>query len=182
MYTEVKLFRIQTYLISPCRLGGARQSSLDQQTVSPSGLEVGQEYEKVNVLVEYLSQDASQAGLSRSGISERVNSRLNKARLTPVFDDDQVALDRYLYVQINVGENVFGVNLKFQRVVLYLCDTMCLRKFAATWEKSCCGIWESAEHILEGLDRLVDQFLFQYLKENRNELIENPSIYLPVPT
>lgn len=132
-----------------------------QAIFSLTGLEIGN-HKEVYVLVEDLSQSALDIGLTESKIKSRVNVRLRQVGLRPV---DQRA--GYLYINISVVGAAFSTNLSFYRVVNFKVEGVEYLAQAIIYRQVTTGTHgRDSEYIISSLDRLLDQFLSDYLDAN----------------
>lgn len=116
------------------------------------------------ILVESLSDDAAAIGLTVDRIETMLRSRLRAAR---IYDDS--AEDTYLYVNINVGSNFFGIGLKFRKWVLDIATSEGRggQGFATTWDIGSAGTHgQNASFILQAVSEQVDKFIDEYLRVN----------------
>ena len=114
------------------------------------------------LFVEYLPAAAADIDLTEAAIQAAVESRLRSARL---YDADAGS---YLYVNVNVVEKVFGLNLGYKKFVY---DQVAGESgFVTTWELGNTG-WAGsagAAYILSILAGYMDRFLVEYLRVNES--------------
>ena len=109
---------------------------------------------------EDLSDNASKIGLTEERIETLVRSRLRAAR---IYDAD--VYSPYLYVNVNVFNITFSINLEFKKLVI---DTVSREQGTAkTW-----GIRSTGTHgrdagfILQAVSEHTDEFIDEYLRVN----------------
>ncbi len=132
------------------------------QILSENGLEV-EDHEAITVVVENLTQDALDIGLTRSGIESRVNVRLRQVRLKPTNE----ATGKTLYINVYVTGVLARINLNFKRTVLFNAGDEFYYMFASVYDRGNAGIHgKDIDFIISGLDRFLDQFISDYLDAN----------------
>ena len=116
--------------------------------------------EPMRLLVEHLSDDAVDIGLTRERLVLAAESRLRGARL---YTADYTA--PLLYLNINVVDIVFSTSLEYRKLVM---DTASGGVFSApTWSSEGTGTHgRNAEFIVSGVSRRLDEFLTEYLRVN----------------
>ena len=118
------------------------------------------ECEPMNLVVEHLDEDAEEINLTIGAIETLVRSRLRAAR---IFEDG--FMPQYLYVNVNVGDGFFGIEVNFKKTVLDLRSDV--SSFATTWSTGGAGTHgRDANFILSFLSRFVDQFIDEFLRVN----------------
>jgi len=135
------------------------------QIQSDSGLETAN-YKSVAVLVEELSADARRIGLTRDRIQTRVELRLRSAGLTPGKGSSKNAA--YLYVRVKLGGSAYSAAVEYKRQVVFITGNRRYVYTATTWESANIGTHaRSVVYIMNGLDKLLDEFSNAYLKANQ---------------
>ncbi len=134
------------------------------QTWSDSGLETAN-YKYVAVTVEELPADAGSIGLTEDRIQTRVELRLRLAGLTP---GNRKKQETHLYVNVNVGRNVFSILVQYERKVNFTAGNRQYSSLARTWQSGSAGTHgRDAAYITNALDEVLDKFLNEYLKANQ---------------
>ena len=101
---------------------------------------------------------AQKIGLSQTEVIAAAEARLRSARL---YRD---AGDQALSISVNLGEDVFSVEVALKRAVRDLGYT--IGGVMTVWETSYIGSYSSSEIILSALSRSLDSFLASYLRIN----------------
>lgn len=144
------------------------QSDLTPKAQSGSGLVLGSGLEvdnpkEVQVAIEYLDDDAKEAGLSRSLIRTKVNLRLRQNGLTPI----NAMKGGYLYVKITVVNSAFDIDVHFSRLAVYPANSQVFKTMANTWARGGAGTFgNDKDFILNNLEDLIDEFIDAYLSAN----------------
>ena len=113
----------------------------------------------MNLLVEEMSPDASEIGLTRESIIAAVESRLRAARL---YDAETT---HHLYVNVNVVGPAFSHSLELKKLVYDLSSGTPLP--ATTWRTGATGTHGgNAGYILSGVSEAMDRFLVAFLRVN----------------
>lgn len=132
-----------------------------QINFTATGLEV-ENHQEFDVVVEGLSQDALNIGLTESRIRSRVNLRLRQVGLRINPD-----ISEYLYIRINVIGISYSVDISFTRRVSFLVGDIEHRTSANVYDKLMTGTHgRNSEFIISSLDQLLDIFLSDYLDAN----------------
>jgi hypothetical protein len=132
---------------------------------SRNGLET--ESQSVPYVVEVLTPDAKQIGLTEAQLGSKVELRLVSAGLIP--GDPRGSTDYYLYVRVLIAKEAFSCELQFRRGVEFVGarNTRYALTGARTWDRLITGTHGGrAEFVLGVLDNLLDQFLGEYLSVN----------------
>jgi len=134
-----------------------------------TGLEI-LEYEEVHIVIEYLSQDALDAGLSRDLIRSKVELQLRRNGLKPL--DPEMSKSGHLYVNVFVIGSAFSISVKFSRVVSYAPDYFqkpdeTYETFATVYSKHylMSGNVKPSE-VYGAIADLLDGFINEYIKAN----------------
>lgn len=114
------------------------------------------------LVVERMSPDASEIGLTEESILAAAESRLRAARL---YDAEAT---HYLYVNVNVAGPAFSLSLEFNKPFYDpLSDTPGL---ATTWDIGVTGTHGgNAGYILSNVSQHMDRFLVEFLRVNEAE-------------
>lgn len=112
------------------------------------------------LIVEDLSQDAAQIGLTKNSIETLVRSRLRAAR---IYTENYIG--QHLYVNVNVVGPAFNVHLAFSKL---LKDAFTQEVYkAATWYKGSTGTHGRDHQYIKGaISEFTDQFIDEYLRVN----------------
>lgn len=138
-----------------------------------TGLEVA-EPETVRVMIDDLSEAATEFGITKEGLEERVKVRLQLKGLNPGENKAGV-----LVLKINVGGPVFGVTAGFYRNVTYSVGggrgtrgPDLLGGTAAVWTREMFGTHGGQRAWLySAVDEIVDLFLREYRIANKSRLV-----------
>ena len=115
--------------------------------------------EPIDLVVEELSSDAINVGLTRESIQAAVESRLRAARL---YDPSAYP---YLYVNVHVVGLAFSSSVELRKPVF---DAYSLEEISAsTWKNSVTGTHgKDSNYITSSLSQNLDYFLLQFLRVN----------------
>ena len=116
------------------------------------------------LLVETLTEDALEIGLTRERLLDVAEGRLRSARL---FTSDQIESDfSYVYINVNVVAQAYSVSFRYNKTVT---DQHGQLGFAGTWFAGTDGTHgDSPEHIVSVVSDLVDRFTLAYLRVNED--------------
>lgn len=135
----------------------------------------------VDIIVEVLSDDAKEIGLSREAIQNALESRLRGAHLyaTPENFSETVKRARllfpgrllnvisFLYVRVSVIDRAFAITVAYRK---WVTDEMSgVKTYATTWETGSVGNTNSAGHVMNSLAEHMDKFLVEFLRVNEND-------------
>lgn len=127
-----------------------------------TGLEV-ENHDSVRVVIEDLSKDAADIGLTKERLRTRAELRLRQARFRP----DRQAGTEYVYVRVNVVGSAFSVRVEFRRTLSYTVSQVIRQISATTWDHGGVGAHGgSSEYVVQSLDASLDAFLNDYLAAN----------------
>ena len=116
----------------------------------------------LELVIETLSADELEVGLTQEGIEFRVVSGLHAAQL---YDPDVTPFGAFLYVQVSVLGRGYVVITELNKLVV---DSATIsRGFAATWGLKTIGTGAWADTILGVVDEHLGDFIRQYLRVNR---------------
>ena len=117
----------------------------------------------VELVVDTLSEDAIDIGLTQSAITVSVRSRLRAARLYA--SEDYEALWSILYIDTNVVSNAFNASVQYMKLVDDIASD--LGSWASTWGKAFLGTHgRDPDYILSSVSLLIDLFIDEYLRVN----------------
>jgi hypothetical protein len=122
----------------------------------------------LKVLIEEMSEEAKNIGLTRERIEARVNQSLRKAGITPV----SAQADDYLYVNVNTLDSSFSISISFERRIFYRSGGKWFTTIGSTWHRSGTGIAQvaraarGADYILDRIAEYVEVFCNEFLKAN----------------
>ncbi|MGD0626389.1 MAG: hypothetical protein ABSB32_16930 [Thermodesulfobacteriota bacterium] len=139
-----------------------KQSSAQQWSLN--GLETS-DYRKVVVVIENLSEDAINIGLTQERIRTKCELRLRQAGLEPLSRLNEKS--ECLYINIHVVGFAYHISLEFRRLIYFDAGMISYRTVSATWKIGATGTHgRDPESIIQGLDGRLDNFLNEYLKAN----------------
>lgn len=126
----------------------------------------------MRVVVERLSTDGKEIGLSKEAIQNAVESRLRAAHLYQTLDETFKLLklpiaDKFntlLYVRVSVIGPAFSIELEYKKV--FTDELSGVKGYASTWEKISIGIAQDAGFIMNALAGKMDEFLVEFLRVN----------------
>ena len=120
------------------------------------------------LLVEVLSDDAADIGLTEERLQVAAESRLRGARL---YTSDHSR--PYLYVNVNVTSRAFSTSLRYTKNMRDLATGN--TGAASAWEHGITGTHgKDAEYVVSSLSRLLDRFLTECLRVNESACTESP--------
>ena len=112
------------------------------------------------LLVERLSGDEADIGLTEARIQTMAEVRLRSARLY-----DESSRSPYLYVQVTVVGRAFNFGINFKKMLYD--PTTDRRSSAMTWDLGATGTHGGdAGYVLQTLSEFVDTFVVEYLRVN----------------
>ena len=116
--------------------------------------------EPMMLVVEKLSDDATEIGLTREAVLTTVRSRLRAARL---YSDQHFVSG--LYVNVNVVSQSVNVYFGYRKLVRDFASGVDF--FAITWHIGSSGIHsQDSSFILSSVSQLMDNFIDDYLRVN----------------
>lgn len=134
----------------------------------------------IYVSIEQLHPDAKELGITRESLKTEVELKLRLAGIR--IDNSREELLKlattatpYLYVNLNIkNSTVGGVNIYTYNISISLIDKVYIARnsmyiLATTWSRGVLGIStkdNGLRHIREGLKKLLDRFLNDYLAVN----------------
>jgi len=146
-----------------------KRDSNPQFKISKKGLEVS-DYKKVVLLIEleeYYDEDVGggKIGLTKEMLRAECESRLKQAGLEIMSGFNR---PEYLYVNVNIRYRSFYILMQLNRPVLYrVKETEYMKYGAKTWQGILLGQHGyTPEYIMECLDKLLEDFINEYLKAN----------------
>ena len=112
------------------------------------------------LVVERLSADAADIGLTKGRIQTTAEARLRSAR---IYDDSERS--PYLYIQVTVVGRAFSYDINFNK---RLYDPVTDRRSSATtWNTGGTGTHGGdASYVLQVLSEQLDRFVVEYLRVN----------------
>ena len=147
-----------------------------KEVASGTGLEIADEYKKMPILVEEIPEHGLEMEISREKVFEAVGARLERVGLVPLSSTAADApRNRYMYININVGQSIFNIRLSFERLVYFPPDSRpqfsktpnLLVTYGSTWVKEILGAHdENPRFIMEVLNRLIEAFITEYFEVN----------------
>lgn len=117
-----------------------------------------------SLVVEGLSSEADEIGITRERIETLARSRLRSAR---IYRDGWS--DTYLYIRVNVRLTYYGLEVEYRKFVF---DHLAGEKtdgqgFATTWERGGVGVHgRDAGFVLQNVSEHIDEFIDEYLRVN----------------
>lgn len=136
--------------------------------VNLNGLKVD-DHENITILIEELTVDAQDIGLTRSRLRSRTEIRFRQVGLRP---NEDVGDAFHYYINVNVVGPAFNISAKFNRPLFFWGensdgDTRLLRTAGTTYERSILGTHGgNPEYIIGALDQILDDFISKYLQVN----------------
>ena len=135
------------------------------QIQSGTGLEV-ENPKNIQVLVEDLSDEGKQAGLTRDLIMAKVSLRLRQNRLTPV-KPIQSLKTGFLSVRIGTVGNAYHIEVSFHRTVTYSSNDQMHLIIGRAWRTGGLGTFgNDVNFIFRDLENYLDLFINAYLSAN----------------
>ena len=130
---------------------------------------------KISLIVEDLSEDATEIGLTKENIEISVRSRLRGGRMYT--EDNWLFLGPYLYVNSHVVGSAFSLQLHYIQFLVRpeldgsIPETdagiFSRRGFAVTWDTASTGKHGGdSNYILSSIAGSVDKFIDEYLRVN----------------
>ena len=117
----------------------------------------------MRLLVEDLDEDSAEIDLSKEALEIAARSRLRAARLYS--EDFFEGSFSYLYINVNVISNAFGISVKYNKYVMDLATK--LEGSAPTWTAGSIGTHgRDAGYILSAVSQYTDEFIDEYLRVN----------------
>jgi hypothetical protein len=143
-----------------------------ESAVEPDLKVAKSEYKELPLTIEGIRSNS--ANLTKEAVQNRAELRMRSAGLKPLDGLVGGLLNkRYLYININLVGDAFSIRVEFNREVLWVSEIKDGRVqfrngIAATWDTATLGTHGRASgFILDALDRLLDEFLNEYLKQNQ---------------
>ena len=113
--------------------------------------------------VERLPKDAATIDLTTGAIEITVRSRLRAARLYSNDGPDDAGT--YLYVNVNVVNPAYGINVEYRKFVKDFATTLAYR--TTTWEVGLTGTHgQDSNSVLSSVAHSTDLFIDEYLRVN----------------
>jgi len=121
--------------------------------------------QRIKVVVEGLSNDAREWGLSKSLIQSKVEQTLLGFNLEP--SDDEPYLKGYLYVNVSLVGSAYNVAVVYERPVEIPQQSGYI--YATVWDNTGTGIDTTRDkyEILSYLQEKTSIFATEYIKQNR---------------
>lgn len=127
-----------------------------------SGL-ITDDYKNISVKIGRITEDGEKLGLSRDLILSKVRSQLSTNGLTVV---DKERLEN-LTVTVIVKSKAFSIEIAYERLFDYYSGGKTYYVDAKAWQAGSTGTHgESAAYVLEVLEKKLDLFITQYIKDN----------------
>ncbi len=142
-------------------------NSTAQEVNISNGLEV-KTPNSINVVVESLTSDAREIGLSEKRIRDKVEVMLQKAGIDIISDAEyeQSDYDYYLYANVLVVGDAFNVSIDFKRAVTYSTNKV-YATYAAVWHQGGSGTHGSSSgYVVDKIEPFMDSFINDFLKTN----------------
>ena len=130
-----------------------------------TGLETGGDM-RVHVIVESLSEDARQIGLTKQLIQSKVELQLRRNGITPTTIEIGVELGYYLYINVNAVSGSLGMRVEFRRVISYIVGDKTYGIPATTWTLGYTGVYSNAKNVIGWLLDDIDIFCNEFLSVN----------------
>ena len=153
---------IRLVLVVTC-IAGSALPALAQS--GGTGLKVA-DYKTISYVIEPLSDDAAEIGLTNNRLQTRLELRLRQTGLVPVTAAGEPT---FLYINVNVVGGAFPIELSFNRTVSFSdAGREYIVQFARVWQTSSAGTHSGhPEYIVIGVDQRLDRFLNEYLRVNQ---------------
>lgn len=154
---RVRIAAVVALLVASPAIGRANQENADAWL---DYFQLFNECRPMYLLIERLSGDEADIGLTEARIQTMVEARLRSARLY-----DGSVRSPYLYVQVTVVGRAFNFGISFKKT---LYDPVTDRRsVATTWDVGGTGTHGSdAGYVLQALSEFVDTFVVEYLRVN----------------
>ena len=141
----------------------------NSRVYSESGLEVD-DLNYIDILVEYLTEDAKSLDLNRDDLDGLVRMALRSNGIKPIISDDGSLKPYLLYININVLGNAFHIELAFKRTVLFNLIDGTYATHGIAYRIGITGTHGNKKvFITDGLRDLIDEFCIDYYKANKNK-------------
>jgi hypothetical protein len=128
---------------------------------------------EIEIMVENLSEALMDIRLTSERVRTRTELKARSVGLSPRSRELQRLHAGYLYVRLNGIGNAFSVNVEFMRSVNFSvqdpdgADSLAFLALAPVWRTGTLGTHGSdPTFVLEALDKFLDEFFNEYLKEN----------------
>ena len=130
----------------------------------------------MGLVVEDLSTDAKEIGLSKEAIQNALESRLRAAHLYKTLENFPETARRArllfpgkgfgtnLYVRVSVVSPAFSIVLQYNKLVTD--EPSGVKAYAITWDKGATGTATDAGYIMSALAGYMDEFLVEFLRVN----------------
>ena len=122
---------------------------------------------RLEYVVEQVSQDGRRLGISKEQIQQIVEQRLRHAGIIPVNGEAAGTVDPYVYVRIVVSGKGFNIRVEFSRPVVYEVDGHLLTSFGVLWSDSITGWSTDGSYVVAALDGPISRFIEQFRRANR---------------
>ena len=125
----------------------------------------------MRLIVEAVSKDGRELGLTEAALRVAAESRLRGARLYTSSSDDFPA---YLYVNVNVVGKAFSVSVQYNKVMLDFATNEVNR--AVSWHHGWLGTYGpgGTGYIVATLSLQLDEFILLYLRVNEESCTGAP--------
>jgi hypothetical protein len=132
----------------------------------PTGLEVS-DASSVPVIIQELTGDAKERGLTRETIEARVNEVLRKNGLKPTDGLKDFQHDYNYDLTVSTKEAAVRIDTAFQRIVTYSDGITSHTIVAKTWNRGLTAVGLSTTEILDNISEATEVFANEFLKANR---------------
>jgi len=120
----------------------------------------------MQLVIEHLSEDASEIRLTERRLQTATESRLRLARLYT--DDYEHSQWAYLYVNVLVVGRAFNLTVQYNKSLYDPLSDLFLT--ATTWTRGSTGIHGGdAGYIMQAVSEKIDEFLLAYLSVNEED-------------
>lgn len=134
------------------------------QTSSLTGLETAN-HKEIQIVIEDLRQYALDVGITEDAIRSKINLRLRQFGLRPSITESTDS--GYLYINLNKLVQSYNLELSYIRNVIFEVENVQYITFGArVYTISNAGFPGTYNQIMDVLDRLLDQFISDYLDAN----------------
>jgi len=135
----------------------------DVNPFQADALKVQPDFRTIRVVIEDLPEDAKRIGLSEERIRNKVEVKFRSLGFKI-----EEGTKHFFYIRISVVGNTVAAEAAFVRNVYLYQDSSLLRLLATVWSQGITGgHGGDGSYILEGVERLEEKFLNEYLKANQ---------------
>ena len=141
----------------------AASSTTAEEVSSYDRFQLWNDCRPMDLVVEEMTDDAADIGLTENAITVAVRSRLRAGRLYS--DDYDESAWSYLLVSVTVISNAFGIDVRYHKIVTDAATEFIYS--SPTWEGGGVGTHgQSPDYIVSSVSQNIDQFIDEYLRVN----------------